>query len=144
LIIYLNNKEVLENTILINLVSTATIDDIPIAWSISEGSLTEKMTSTVTNDDGSTTSTTQEVVTFTLTLSLFSDTYDVSVANVTWGGASIFGSASLSKGKATIYLSNAKINKLSTDTTETKNLVITLSNGYVIDSGCKLTIINAN
>ena len=144
LIINLNNNEVVDKAVTIKLVRTATIDNTPIAWSLSEGGLTEKTTSTITNEDGSTTTVTQDVVTFSLTLTMFSQTYSVSVANVTWGNVSIFGSASISNGKATIYLSNAKINKLTTNSSDTKNVVITLSNGYVIDTGCKLTILNAN
>lgn len=144
LIISLNNSEVLDDDIQITMIATATIDDAPIAWSVTEGSLQEKTTTTVTNKDGTTSTTTQEVITFTIDLTMFSETYGVSVANVTWGGTTIFGSASVSKGKATIYLSNAKINKLTTNSTDTKNIVITLSNGYVIDSGCKLTILNAD
>lgn len=144
LVITLNNNEVLDESVAITMLRTATLDNTPIAWSITEGSLAEKTTSTVTNEDGSTTTVTQEVITFCLTLSMFSDTYGVSVANVTWGDTTIFGSATISKGKATIYLSNAKINKLATNSTDTKNVVITLSNGYVIDTGCKLTILNAN
>lgn len=144
LIINLNNNEVLNNDIYITMISTASLDNIPIAWSITEGSLKEKSTSIVTNTDGTTTTTTQDVITYTIALSMFSDTYDVSVSNVTWGDASIFGSSTISKGKATIYLSNAKINKLTTISTDTKNIIITLSNGYVIKSGCKLTILNAD
>ena len=144
LTISLNNDELLEEDIYITLIKTATIDDIPIAWSITEGSLKEKTTSVVTNPDGSTTTITQDVTTFTITLTLFDSTYGVSVANVTWGDYSIFGSATISKGKATIHLSNVKINKLSTSSTDTKNIVITLSNGFVINSGCKLTILNGD
>ncbi len=142
--ISLNNNELLEEEIYITLIRTATVDDIPIAWSITEGSLKEKSTSVVTNPDGSTTTTTQDVTTYTITLTLFDSSYGVSVANVTWGDTSIFSSATISKGKATIYLSNVKINKLSTNSTDTKNIVITLSNGFVINSGCKLTILNAD
>ncbi len=142
--ISLNNNELLEEELYITLVKTATIDDVPIAWSITEGSLKEKSTSVVTNPDGSTTTTTQDVTTYIITLTLFDSSYGVSVANVTWGDASIFSSATISNGKATIYLSNVKINKLSTNSTETKNIVITLSNGFIINSGCKLTIINAD
>ncbi len=144
LTISLNNGELLEEDIFITLIRTATIDDIPIAWSITEGSLKEKATSVVTNPDGSTTTTTQDVTTYTITLTLFDSSYGVSVANVTWGDVSIFSSATISKGKAMISLSNAKINKLTTSSTDTKNIVITLSNGYVINSGCKLTILNAD
>lgn len=142
--IRLTNDELLEDDITITLIRTATIDDIPIAWSITEGSLKEKVTSVVTNADGSTTTTTQDVTTYTITLTLFNSSYGVSVSNVTWGGASIFSSATISGGKATVYLSNVKINKLTTNSTDTNNIVITLSNGYIIDSGCKLTILNAD
>lgn len=144
LAISLNNGETFNNNICITMLRTAVIDNIPIAWSVTEGTLAEKTSSTVTNADGSTSSSSQDVVTYTISLTLFSDTYDVSVSNVTWGGISIFKSATVSKGKATIYLSNAKINKLETDSSKTNNIVITLSNGYVISTGCKLTIINAN
>lgn len=142
--IYLNNNEVLDEAVTITLINTATLKDIPIAWSITEGSLKETKTSTVTNPDNTTTTVTEEVITYTLELNLFSSSYSVSVSDVTWGGTSIFGSAKISGGKATIYLSNAKINKLSTASTTTNNVVITLSNGYAIRTGCKLTILNAN
>jgi hypothetical protein len=140
----LNNNEVLDNDIYVTLISTVTIDNTPIAWSITEGSLKETKSSTKTNTDGTTTVITEEVITYTITLTLFNSTYGVSVSDVTWGGTSIFGSATVAAGKATIYLSNAKINKLTTDSTNTQNIVIKLSNGFVINSGCKLTIMNAN
>jgi hypothetical protein len=142
LVITLNNGEKLKENIYITLVNTATLNDAPVAWSITEGSLKETTTSTVTNTDGTTTTVTQEVVSFTLDLTLFDKSYGVSVADVTWGGTSVFGSAEISGGKATIYLSNAKVNKLSTTSSDTKNIVITLSNGYAIKTGCKLTILN--
>ena len=141
--IILNNNEVLDEEVKITLTNTATLKDIPIAWSITEGSLKETKTTTVTNPDNSTSTVTEEVITYTLELSIFDSSYSVSVSEVTWGGTSIFGSAKVSGGKATIYLSNAKINKLTTDSTTTNNVVITLSNGFTIRTGCKLTILNA-
>ncbi len=142
--ISLNNGEVLDEHIYIKLISTATLQDAPIAWSITEGSLQETKTSTVKNSDGTSTTVTEEVITYTLELSIFKNTYAVSIADVTWGGTSIFGSAKISGGKATIHLSNAKINKLVTSSTTTNNIVITLSNGFSIKTGCKLTLLNAN
>ncbi len=142
--IYLNNNEVLDEEINILLANTATLKDAPIAWSITEGSLKETKTQVVTNPDNSTSTVTEEVITYTLELNIFNSSYSVSVADVTWGGSSIFGSAKISGGKATIYLSNAKINKLTTNSTTTNNVVITLSNGFTIRTGCKLTILNAS
>ncbi len=144
LVIRLNNGEVLNNDIHMTLIKTAALKDAPLAWSITEGSLKLTKTSTVTNEDGSTTSVTEEVITYTLTLDIFDRSYAVSVSDVTWGGTSIFGSASISNGTATVHLSNAKINKLTTDSSDTKNVVITLSNGYAITTGCKLTILDAS
>jgi hypothetical protein len=141
--ITLNNNEVLDEEITINLTNTATLKDIPIAWSITEGSLKETKTTTITNSDNTTTTVTEEVITYTLELSIFSSSYSVSVSDVTWGGISIFGSAKITGGKANVYLSNAKINKLATNATTTNNIVITLSNGFSIRTGCKLTILNA-
>jgi hypothetical protein len=144
LVINLNNGETLDKDIDITLTSTATIDNVPIAWSITEGSLKETKTSIITNPDNTTTTVTEDVITYTITLTIFDRTYPVSVADVTWNGISVFGSAVTTNGKATINLSNAKINKLTTDATDTKNIVITLSNGFVLKSGCKLTILNAS
>lgn len=141
--ITLNNGEVLNKDVSIKLVSTATIDNAPIAWSIMEGSLKETDTKTQTDTAGNKTTVTEDAVTYTITLTINNKSYGVGIANVTWGGISVLGSSTVSGGKATINLSNAKINKLSTDSTTTNNLVFTLSNGYVISSGCKLTIINA-
>ncbi len=141
--ITLNNGETLDEHIYINLINTAALQNTPIAWSITEGSLQETKTSTVKNSDGTSTTVTEDVITYTLELSIFKSTYAVSVADVTWGGVSIFGSAKVSGGKATIYLSNPKINKLTTNSTTTNNIVITLSNGFSIKTGCKLTLLNA-
>ncbi|MGB4660287.1 MAG: hypothetical protein WBI07_14005 [Mobilitalea sp.] len=142
LTITLNNDEILDDEVYLTLRSTATLNNTPMAWSITEGSLLETTTSTTTNEDDSTTTVTEEVVTFSLSLSLFDTSYAVGISDVTWGGISVFGSAELSKGTATIYLSNKKINKLSTTTTQTENIVITFSNGFSITKGCKLTILN--
>ena len=142
LVIKLNNGEILNEDVFITLVKTATLKDTPVAWSITEGSLKETKTSTVTNADNTTTTVTTERVDYTLTLTLFDSNYGVSISDVTWDGISIFGSAKISGGTATIDLSNAKINKLSTTSTTTKNIVITLSNGYQITTGCKLTILD--
>lgn len=143
-IISLNDGEKLNNVITIKLTETATLTNTPIAWSIMEGSLVETQKSTVTNEDKTTSVIEEEVVTFALDLEVFSKTYDVSISDVTWGGTSILKSASMSAGKVVIYLSNPKINKLTTASTTTNNVVIILSNGYQIKSGCKLTIINAD
>ena len=142
LVIKLNNGEVLKEDVAITLINTATLNSTPIAWSITEGSLKETKTFTVTNSDASTTTVTEEVITYTLNLTLFDSSYGVSVSDITWGGISIFGSAKITGGSAIIYLSNTKINKLATTSTDTKNIVITLSNGFKIMSGCKLTILD--
>ncbi len=142
--ITLNNGETLNNSIYIKLINTATIDNAPIAWAITEGSLKETIKKTVTNSDNTTTTTEEEVISYIIDLTLFDKSYGVGIADVTWGGISILDSTMVLNGKASIYLSNVKINKLTTDSTDTKNIVITLSNGFVIESGCKLTILNAS
>ncbi len=141
--ITLTNGETLNNAIFIKLVNTAIIDEAPIAWSITEKSLKPETTKTITNSDGSKETITEDLINFTITLTLFDKAYGVGISDVTWGGISILQSTEISNGKATIYLSNKKINLLTTDSTDTKNIVITLSNGFVIKSGCKLTILNA-
>ncbi|MDD5936225.1 MAG: hypothetical protein PUC65_11835 [Clostridiales bacterium] len=146
LIIYLSNGEKIENAVTIELVETATVEAAPVAYSITEGSLEETKTETITNEDKTTSSITKEVVTFSLKLNIFSPTYDVGVSDVTWDGISIMKSAEISGGVATIALSNPKINKLTTggQASKTANIEIKLSNGFVIDKGCKLTIIKKN
>ncbi len=142
--IKLNNGEVLSNQVTIKFVETATLVNGPIAWSILERSLKETTQSTVKNPDNTTTIIETEVVTFEIALKIFSNSYEVGVSDVTWDGKSILKSAEISDGKAVIYLSNAKINKLETTSTTTNNLVISLSNGYTITNGYKLTIINVD
>lgn len=142
--IKLNNGELLDNQVTTKLVETATLVDGPIAWSITEGSLKETTKTTVTNADNTTTVNETEVITFEIPLKIFSDKYAVAISDVTWGGQSIMKSAEIGKGEAIIYLSNPKINKLETSSTTTYSLEITLSNGYTIKNGYKLTIINAD
>lgn len=141
--ITLNNGENLTSTVNITLVNTATLDDTPIAWSITEGKLEETKTTKVTNSDNTTSTVTEERIDYTLTLTLFDKSYGVGVSDVTWGGVSVLGTTKISGGTATIYLSNAKLNKLTTNSTDTKNLIITLSNGFTISTGCKLTVLAA-
>ena len=141
--INLNNGETLNSSIKMTLLRTATLVGAPISWSITEGSLQETKTTTITNTNESPKTVTEEVITYMLTLTLFDKNYDVAISDVTWGGSSVFGSAIVSNGKATIYISNKKINQLTTTSTTTNNFIITLSNGFVIKDGCKLTIVNA-
>lgn len=140
--IKLNNNELLDDDIYMTLVSTATLDYAPIAWSISQGSLKETSSTTVTNQDGSTTTYVNELISYILTCSLFDKAYSVGVADVSWKGISILGSSTVKDGKATLNLSNAKLNRLTAEGSATDNIVISFSNGFVIDSGCKLTIIS--
>jgi hypothetical protein len=142
--IKLNNGEALNNQVTIKLVQTATLVDAPIAWSISERSLKETTQTTVKNPDNTTSTVETEVVTFEIALKIFSGSYAVGISDVTWDGKSILKSAEISNGEAVVYLSNAKINKLETTSTSTNNLIITLSNGYTITNGYKLTIINVD
>ncbi|MDD3172523.1 MAG: hypothetical protein PHF63_02445 [Herbinix sp.] len=144
LMITLNNGEVMNDDIYITLVNTAIIKNTPIAWSMTEGSLKETKTTTITDSSGNTTSNIEEVISYSMTLTLFNSSYGVAVSDVTWGGVSVLGSTTISNGTATIYLSNAKLNKLTTSATDTKNIIITLSNGFVINTGCKLTVLNAS
>ncbi len=139
--ITLNNGETLPDDIYITLVNTATLSK-KISWSMTEGSLKETKTTTTTSSSGTTTSVTEDVISYTLTLTLFDEDYDVSITDVTWGGTSVLGSTTISSGTATVNLSNAKLNKLSTDSTTTKSLIITFSNGFSIKSGCTLTVLN--
>lgn len=141
--ITLNNGETLNDDVFIKLVNTATVDERPIAWTITENSLKLTTSKVITNPDGSKSTVDEELISFTINLTLFDKAYSVGISDVTWGGISILGSTTVTNGKATIYLSNEKINKLTTDSTDTKNIVITLSNGFVIKSGCKLTILNS-
>lgn len=140
--IKLNNNELLDDDIYMTLVSTAALDYAPIAWSISQGSLKETSSTTVTNPDGSTTTVVNELISYSLTCTLFDKTYSVGVADVSWKGISILGSSTVKDGKATLNLSNSKLNRLTAESSATDNVIITFSNGYVIESGCKLTIIN--
>lgn len=142
-VIKLSNGEVLNKSVAMSLIRTATINEAPIAWSVIAGSLDETKTSSTTDSNGDTTTVTNEVITYKLTLSVFNNSYNIGVSDVTWGGTSILRSAKVSGGVITIELSNAKINKLTTTSSTTNNLVITLSNGYSITSGCKLTILDS-
>lgn len=142
--ITLNNGETLDDDIYVTLVNTATLVNTPISWSMTEGHLDLTTVKTITNADKTTTSVTEELISYTLTLELFDKNYGVAISDVTWGDVSVLGSTTISGGTATINLSNAKLNKLVTTSNDTKNIVITLSNGFKITSGCKLTIINAS
>ncbi len=139
--ITLNTGESFDSDISMELIRTAVIDDAPLAWSISEGSLEETTTITTTYSDGSTSESTEEVISYEITLTIFDDAYNVGISDVTWGGVSILRSAIAQNGTIIVDLSNPKINTLTTDSSTTNYLVFTLSNGYTITTGCIMTVI---
>ncbi len=141
LIIYLTNGEILRDEINIKLVSTATLKDAPLAFAMTAGSLKETETTTTTTSDGKEISKTEDIISIILELELFSKNYSIAINDVTWNGVSVYDSAQVSNGTAVVFLSNKKLNKLTSTSTSTHNLNITFSNGFVIDSGCKLTVL---
>lgn len=144
-IITMNNGEVLSDQIYMTLLETATLNEAPIAWTITEGGLTESTVSNNYDQNGNPiSSTTNPVNSYSLKLTKTDSNYNVSVTDVTWGGTSILYGATASGGTINITLSNKKINKLTvSDASTTKNIEIHLSNGFVISNGCKLTILKA-
>lgn len=140
-VITLNNKEIIKKSVKMKLVTTATIQESPIAWAFTAGSLKETATKTVTDEDKNTTTVVEEVNSYTLVLNIFDKNYEVTVTDVTFDGTSVMHSANLADGKITVVLSNKKINKLTTTSSTTNNLVFHLSNGYEITTGCKMTIL---
>lgn len=141
MIIYLNNGEILNNQITLNLVNTATVNDAPISWSLTAGTLETVKTVTKTDGANNTITTEEKVYDYIINLTLFSPEYSVGVNDVTWGDVSVYDKATVSGGKVEIYLSNEKINQISVNASTTKPLVISLSNGYTISSGCTMTIL---
>lgn len=141
IIIYLNNGEILKAAVTMNLRNTATIDKSPIAWALTEGSLDTVKETKITDSNGKTTVTTEKVITYTMDLTLFDSSYEVTVLDVKWNGISVYDTGSVSAGKMNIKLSNAKINAINVDNSTTCSLIIELSNGFSITSGCKLTIL---
>ncbi len=149
-IITLKNGEVLTNQVYMTLKETATLDAAPIAWTITEGSLTESTTKNEYDENGKlVNSVTTPVNTYKLTLTKADSGYSVGVSDVIWGTQSILHEASVSGNTITITLSNKKINLLKADangvgqSTSTNNVIIKLSNGFEISTGCKLTILKA-
>lgn len=149
-IISINNGEVLTDQVYMTLAETATLDSAPIAWTITEGSLTESTTKNSYDEDGNIISTiTTPVNTYKLTLTKAEADYSVSVSDVVWGDQSVLYEASVTGNTITITLSNVKINQLKADangvgkSTSTNNVVIKLSNGFEISTGCKLTILKS-
>ena len=143
-IIKLGSGETLYNKVYKNLVKTAVIEDAPMAWTMTEGELTESSTKTNYDDKGNKTGTDTSVVNdIIFTLKKMNSSYNVAVSDVTWNGKSILYSAQVAGDEIVIVLSNAKLNTLSSGTggSQTANVVIVFSNGYKIDAGCKLTIL---
>lgn len=143
--IKINNGEVLDDEVYMTLVETAKLNNAPIGWTITEGSLQETTTTTQKDENGQIISSeTKEKNDYALVLTKAKPAYTVSVSDVTWGNESILSTASVAGSTIEITLSNKKINALTTETgksTTTKDVVIHLSNGFSISSGCKLTIL---
>lgn len=137
----LANGEKIKNAVKIKLISTARLLDTPLAYAITAGSLKETETIKTTNQDGTVTEVTSDVISIALSIEIFDPGYGVTVSNVTWDGISVYDSATVSAGKATVYLSNKKLNRLTSPSSTTNNLVISFSNGFVIGTGCKLTVV---
>lgn len=139
--ISLNSGERIKGAVKIKLVSTAELLEKPLAYAITAGSLKETEVIKTTLSDGTVQEITSDVISIALSLQIFDASYGVTVSDVTWNGISVYDSATVSAGKATVYLSNKKLNKLTSASSTTANLVITMSNGFVISQGCKLTVV---
>lgn len=143
LVITLTNGEVLDSDIYITLKATATIDGGSIYYTDTAGSLPMPYYKNEYDNNGKVTSTTKVTpVEHTFTLTLFDSSYPRGgIKDITWGGSeSVLKSAVTSGKTVTIELSNAKINALPASRSE--NLHIVFANGFVIKSGCVLTILD--
>lgn len=146
LVITLSNGEVITDDISILLRATATIDGGSVSYANTVGALQEPYVEITYDANGNEKSRkTVTPVEYSFTLSLFDSSYTkAEVTDVKWGDSSILGKMSRSGTKITIDLSNSKINKLTTgqSASATKNLQIIFSNGYVLENGCQLTLLN--
>lgn len=139
LTVTLNNGEVLENVATVTFRETASIVGGPYSWTITEGTLEETDTATVTNDNGTTVTTTVHVDK-SIELRVFRNDYNVSLTGVYWGEYSVCNNINKVGGEITLDLSNKLINKIPVDETTTKMLRFTFDNGFVLETGFSLTI----
>lgn len=143
LVIKLNNGEVLDSQIRLTLRATATIEGDNIYYTDTAGSLPMPYKEREYDKNGNVIKeTTVTPVEHSFKLKLFRSGYDKGgVKNVTMGekGASILKSAKTAGNEITIELSNEKINSLGS---QSENLWIWFQNGFIIKSGCRLTILD--
>lgn len=143
LVIKLNNGEVIDNRIKITMKATATIEGGNIYYTDTAGSLQMPYTEKEYDKNGNVTKETPVTpVEHSFTLKLFKSGYNRGgVKNVTMGekGSSVLKSSKTSGDTVTIELSNEKINALGS---QSENLWIWFENGFVIKSGCRLTILD--
>ena len=138
--IVLNNGETISNAASIIFRETAGIVGGPYSWTIIEGKLTEKDTSTTTNDGGTTVTETVHVDK-SIALKVFRNDYSVSLLSVKWGTYDVCDNINMVGADITLDLSNSLINRITVgDTTKTENLTFTFDNGFVLKSGFSLTI----
>lgn len=146
LVITLSNGEVIADDISILLRATATIDGGSVSYANTAGTLQEPYVEITYDNNGNEKSRkTVTPVEYSFTLTMFDSSYTkAEVTDVKWGDTSILGKMSRSGTKITIELSNSKINKLTTgqSASATKNLQIIFSNGYILENGCQLTLLN--
>lgn len=143
LIIKLNNGEVIDSQIKITMRATATIEGENIYYTDTAGSLPMPYKEKEYDKNGNVTKeTTVTPVEHSFTLKLFRSGYSRGgVKNVTMGekGSSVLKSSKTVGSTITIELSNEKINALGS---QSENLCIWFENGFVIKSGCRLTILD--
>lgn len=143
LVIKLNNGEVLDSQIRLTLKATATIEGDNIYYTDTAGSLPMPYKEREYDKNGNVIKeTTVTPVEHSFKLKLFKSGYDKGgVTNVTMGekGQSVLKSAKTAGNEITIELSNEKINSLGS---QSENLWIWFQNGFIIKSGCRLTILD--
>lgn len=142
-VIYLSNGEVIKD-VKLKLQSTATLKDSTMAISFIKGSIPEKETTTTTVDGK--TSTTEKSLPdkYQVEFNIFDKNYNVVCTRASWNGHDVLSGVSTDNGVLTVTLSNSKLNSINVGSTITGPLKFTFDNGFVTESGCRLTIIANN
>lgn len=141
--IFLSNGEVIKSGVTLNLQRTATVNG-SASFSFTEGTL--EAFKTKKTEDG-VTSTERNLEAYNkINLDIPSNlggksNYEVGISTVTWNGINILYSGQREGNAIKIILDSDLINKIDIGSTSEKHdIIITFTNGYVIDSGIPMTI----
>ncbi len=141
--VYLSNGETISDAKM-KLVNTVTPKDGAVSINFIEKEIQEKEVTKVTKDGVTTVTETDLPDKYSIEFNVFDKNYVVGCIEATWMGHDIISGVSTSGGVMKVTFSNKKLNQIDVASTQTGSVRFVFDNGFVLETGCKITVTASN